>query len=135
MTTISMTEAEYQAQPACHRGTWTTERTDWPNWEEVRDRYMGKRTLMVNDKGAACLVVEGMGLEIVPNAPMRHMQCSCCGADAGRFQQWSNRDTGWGICRSCIDWIKGRGETAEEIHRLFGVEGVHYAAAEQGAAA
>ena len=31
-----------------------------------------------------------------------HMCCSCCGADTiGR--QWSNRDTGYGVCVVCAD--------------------------------
>lgn len=47
-------------------GSWTTERTDRPDWEKVKGQYLGKRTLMVCENGAACLVVEGMGLEITP---------------------------------------------------------------------
>lgn len=58
----------------------------------------------------------------------RQMECSCCGGDAGRFVQWHNRDTGYGVCARCIAWIAVRGETAEEIERLYGRAGVHYEA-------
>ena len=53
--------------------------------------------------------------------------------DAGHFAQWHNRDTGYGICRRCVDWIKNRRPfghdpiTPDEFHRNYGVEGVHYA--------
>ena len=40
---------------------------------------------------------------------VRRMQCCCCGSDAGRWAQWWNRDTGYGICRRCIDWQRARG--------------------------
>lgn len=63
---IRLTESEYLTRPADCRGVWTTERTDWPDWEQVKGQYLGKRTLMVCENGAACLVVEGMGLEITP---------------------------------------------------------------------
>jgi len=43
-------------------GSWTTERTDWPDWEQVKGQYLGKRTLMVCENGAASLTVERMGL-------------------------------------------------------------------------
>ncbi|UUZ75481.1 hypothetical protein LP414_27585 [Polaromonas sp. P1(28)-13] len=58
----------------------------------------------------------------------RQLECSCCGGDAGRFEQHPNRDTGYGVCRRCIDWMLGRGTTAEEILRNFGNEGVNYQA-------
>lgn len=31
--------------------------------------------------------------------------CSCCGAYAGAFEQWHNRDTGYGLCGKCAKWI------------------------------
>ena len=52
--------------------------------------------------------------------------CSCCGGDAGKFEQWPNQDKGWGVCRSCVDWILGRGTTHEEFHQTHGVAGIHY---------
>ena len=59
-----MTQSEYLAVPENYRGVWTTERWDIPDWENLRKKYMGKRTLMVYDKGT-CLLVEGLSLEIV----------------------------------------------------------------------
>jgi hypothetical protein len=63
--------------------------------------------------------------EAVAAEPGRKV-CCCCGGDAGRFEQWYNRDTGFGICAPCIVRIRTR-ETPEEIKSLYGVEGVHYA--------
>lgn len=56
----------------------------------------------------------------------RQKTCSCCGGDAGKFEQWPNRDAGYGLCRKCADWILGRGETPEEFRRCYGVAGIHY---------
>ena len=61
---------------------------------------------------------------------IRHMECCVCGEDAGRFEQHWNRDTGYGVCRRCVDWVRSCGETDAEILDLYGVEGVNYAAPE-----
>lgn len=58
----------------------------------------------------------------------QYMTCSVCGAHAGYFTQHTNRDDGYGICRSCVDWLLGRGTTAQEIKNLYGVAGVNYEA-------
>jgi hypothetical protein len=60
------------------------------------------------------------------------MKCCCCGADAGWFKQWWNRDKGYGICRSCVEESIRLGETAEQIEHNYGKEGVHYAAGATG---
>ena len=57
---IRITEAEYQRAPPDFRGVWSTERYDIPGWEAMRDRHMGKRTLVRNN----ALYIEGMGLTI-----------------------------------------------------------------------
>lgn len=62
-----MTLSEYIAVPENYRGVWTTERWDIPDWENLRKSHMGKRTLMVYDKGT-CLLVEGLSLEIVDDS-------------------------------------------------------------------
>ncbi len=62
---IKITLSEYNALPQDCRGIWDTERYDLPNWAEIRDRYMGKRTMLHNDNGATVLLVEGLGFEIV----------------------------------------------------------------------
>ena len=43
---IELTLKEYNAIHTDYRGVWSTERTDWPDWDKVRNQYMGKRTLM-----------------------------------------------------------------------------------------
>ena len=56
--------------------------------------------------------------------PVRRMTCCCCGASTlGR--QWWNRDTGYGLCTSCIDCCQ-RGQTAESFEQAYGVRGVHF---------
>ncbi len=65
---LKMTLSEYLRQPKDYRGVWTTERLDIPNWAEIREKHMGKRTLMTNIDGGTCLIVEGMELEIVDDS-------------------------------------------------------------------
>ena len=62
-----ITLSEYNSIPEAWRGIWTTERWDLPDWAGMRERHMGKRTLMVNDNGT-CLLVEGLGFEIVDDS-------------------------------------------------------------------
>lgn len=57
--------SEYNKKPKDYRGVWTTERYDIPDWEQERDKYMGKRTLMANVDGATCLLIEGLSLTII----------------------------------------------------------------------
>lgn len=54
----------------------------------------------------------------------RYLNCTCCGGSAGRWQQWHNQDTGYGLCARCAAWIAGRGQT-EDMDRTYGVPGVH----------
>ena len=67
-------------------------------------------------------------MAVVRHGVIRRLECCVCGEYAGRFEQHWNRDTGFGICRKCVDWVKSRGETDSEILDLYGVEGVNYAA-------
>lgn len=62
-----ITLSEYNAIPEDYRGIWTVERWDLPNWAEIREKHIGKRTMMVYDNGT-CLLVEGMGFEIVDDS-------------------------------------------------------------------
>lgn len=62
-----VTLSEYNSIPKDYRGIWTVERWDLPNWAEIREKHMGKRTMMVYDKGT-CLLVEGLGFEIVDDS-------------------------------------------------------------------
>ena len=52
--------------------------------------------------------------------------CCCCGEYAGKWAQWFNRDTGYGMCAKCIAWLRGRGTPETEIRDLYGVEGVNW---------
>jgi len=56
----------------------------------------------------------------------RHKECCCCGGDAGVWEQHWNRDTGYGICAPCVDWMKGRGTSEAEILDLYGKEGENW---------
>ena len=62
---IKITLSEYNALPKECRGVWTTEDYDLSNRAEIRDKHMGKRTMLHNDNGATVLLVEGLGFEIV----------------------------------------------------------------------
>ena len=41
--------SEYNAIPENYRGIWIVERWDLPDWAEIREKHIGKRTMMVND--------------------------------------------------------------------------------------
>ncbi|HEY5957923.1 MAG TPA: hypothetical protein VIV60_15275 [Polyangiaceae bacterium] len=56
----------------------------------------------------------------------RLMECCCCGGEAGRWHQHWNRDTGYGVCARCVEWMKGRGTSDAEILDLYGKEGVNW---------
>lgn len=65
---------------------------------------------------------------------LRHLTCSCCGGDAGRFKQFHNQDTGYGMCPRCVDDIVERGPEYMERHGIdinqtWGMPGVHRAPA------
>ena len=63
---------------------------------------------------------------------IRRLTCACCGGDAGRWEQHWNRDTGYGVCAMCVDWMLGRGHAMEgqddhdSIVWLYGREGVNW---------
>ena len=67
-------------------------------------------------------------------AKIRLLTCACCGGNAGKFQQWYNQDTGYGICARCIAWMrqptatKAVRESEENIRDYYGIEGVNFAA-------
>ena len=50
---------------------------------------------------------------------MKTLACSCCGAYAPALKQWHNRDTGYGLCPKCANWLKTKEpETMESITEL-----------------
>lgn len=57
--------------------------------------------------------------------PTESLECCCCGGGT-RGRQWHNRDTGYGMCVSCIAYVKKRGMPDEEILENYGHKGVHY---------
>lgn len=60
-------------------------------------------------------------------APKVHMTCAVCHNYAGLFQQWHNRDNGYGVCAPCIKWLTNdRKVSAEEIKQNYGIAGVNY---------
>ena len=52
---IKMTLSEYLRVPKNYRGVWTNERWDIPNWAYIREKHLGKHTLMTNINGGTCL--------------------------------------------------------------------------------
>lgn len=58
---LVVTASAYHGAPSDYRSVWSTERFDLANWSEIRDQYMGKRTLM--DRSG--LHVEGLSLVIL----------------------------------------------------------------------
>jgi len=56
----------------------------------------------------------------------RNMTCCVCGANAGRWQQHWNRDTGYGVCVRCIEWLRERKTSETEIADLYGKDGVNW---------
>lgn len=60
------------------------------------------------------------------DAPTKILECCCCGG-ATKGRQWWNRDDGYGLCDSCIEYCGAdvaMGETDPE--KCYGVRGYHY---------
>ena len=51
-----ITLSEYNAIPEDYRGIWTVERWDLPDWADLREKHIGKRTMMAYDNGTCLLV-------------------------------------------------------------------------------
>jgi hypothetical protein len=52
------------------------------------------------------------------------LTCCCCG-ESTRGRQWHNRDTGFGLCPACADWI-AKSTTPEDMRSCYGERGIHY---------
>ena len=51
--------------------------------------------------------------------------CACCGESAlGR--QWWNRDTGYGLCARCVDFVRRSSDEAD-LETGYGKRGIHFA--------
>ena len=62
--------------------------------------------------------------------PVVWLRCACCGAGV-EGRQWWNRDTGYGVCVGCAEWMESRRESkphleSEPVSRLYGVRGIHW---------
>ena len=98
----TMTRAEYKKQSADHRGL-----------------VNGKPFLLYLDKETGGTVYGPVTISEV-----KPLTCCCCG-ESTHGRQWHNRDTGYGLCPKCAQWIATR-ETPETMHENYGEPGVHY---------
>jgi hypothetical protein len=98
-----MTRKEYENKPAAYRGT-----------------IEGKPYLLYADENGTTVYGPVSLVEIIP------LTCCCC-FQGTHGRQWYNRDTGYGLCAKCANWIPTRGrETPEDMKENYGIEGVHY---------
>ena len=126
---IRITQSEYNALHPGRRGLWTTEREDWPNWSEVRERYMGKRTMMSGD-GTCSLLVEGMSFEIIPDeAPkmitvMHRPNLDTLYSLSFPLEELGNAIAlcGWMLANKILDNYAADSEVRAEIKRLSALE-------------
>lgn len=54
----------------------------------------------------------------------RTLTCCCC-SNPTLGRQWSNRDTGYGLCERCALWLTDR-ETPAHMQSYYGQRGIHY---------
>ena len=52
--------------------------------------------------------------------------CSCCGAHIAKIRQWPNRDTGYGVCDTCVPLHSREGADLVELMDLMGLPGYHF---------
>jgi hypothetical protein len=72
-------------------------------------------------RASAAKVVHGTPHE----EAVRPLLCSLCGAlTIGR--QWLNREAGYGICATCVEWLRQRSTPPVEMLQTYGHEGVHF---------
>jgi len=62
-------------------------------------------------------------------AHKRRKTCCVCGElTEGAWEQWWNRDSGFGLCPPCGERLIARGTPLAEMRDLYGLPGVHRAA-------
>lgn len=67
-----------------------------------------------------------LGSKIISTKPVVNLTCAVCG-NGTRGRQWYNRDTGYGLCPRCAEWLRSRkNETPASIRECYGIQGVHY---------
>lgn len=54
---------------------------------------------------------------------IKYLTCACCGESTKGRQYW-NRDTGFGLCDSCADYIEEK-EGKEYLVQNYGKDGIH----------
>ena len=97
---------------------------------------IGYNTARISDvlRDIASLMAEVLNRAIPaapkPCSPIRNLQCCCCGA-LMRGRQWWNRDAGYGMCITCIRFVRSRGMSEEEIQSNYGLEGIHWGVIEE----
>ena len=99
---IIMTRKEYESKPPEYRGTLD-----------------GKPALLYLDPQTGGTVWGP--IQIIE---IRPLTCCCCTGET-RGRQWYNRDTGYGLCDKCADWIE-RNENLLTMHQNYGIPGIHY---------
>lgn len=52
--------------------------------------------------------------------PIVRLECCCCG-DSTMGRQWFNRDTGYGLCVSCVEFCN-----AGQNESCYGIQGYHF---------
>jgi hypothetical protein len=58
---------------------------------------------------------------------MRALTCAVCGESAGTWKQHWNRDTGFGVCMKCVQWLRDTNRESEAtIENLYGFEGINW---------
>ncbi len=55
---------------------------------------------------------------------IRNLTCCCC-SEPTQGRQWWNRDSGFGVCKNCIERAF-KNESEEELENMFGKRGYHY---------
>lgn len=56
---------------------------------------------------------------------MKSLICCCCGRGT-RGKQWWNRDTGFGLCDDCIDYVGASNIDPGQKHSYYGIRGIHW---------
>lgn len=58
-------------------------------------------------------------------AKRRDLDCACCGGGTEPQRQWTNQDTGYGLCQSCATWmVEEYGYTIDSIRDSYGEDAV-----------
>ncbi|PTT80845.1 hypothetical protein DBR42_18880 [Pelomonas sp. HMWF004] len=88
---------------------------------EVAGRFTGRDILFVTGPAIGGRA-DAYSFGVYRRQEASRLRCACCGAwTFGR--QWPNQDTGYGLCRECVDFCATR---TEDMARTYGARGIHY---------